>query len=183
MKIRSLLLLTLLAVSASSFADEPAAGAPPAGMPHGGTAPIMFRAGGIGTIGYLSRDLSSVGIAYLPVDHVMVAANLALTYNGNGDVMGVGTGNWSSALLVAVEYMVKDAMPFAMGPAIAAMFSFAPGDAFSTVMIAPSWDLWYTPWNAPVAIGAAMGLTITLQKGLNPIVALSTPALRLAYTF
>jgi hypothetical protein len=152
---------------------------------------IMFRAGGMGTIAMAGYDLPSIGFAYLPIDHMMVAVALSFQYNGNAEgvvVRGpVGPmlvpGNWESGILVAVEYMLHDIMPFAMGPAFAFRGSFAPGGFFSTVTLIPAWDLWYTPFNAPVAIGTALAMTITLQSGRNPVIGLLTPGLRLAYTF
>lgn len=220
MKLKAFVLLSMLGLSASSFADEPKADeqpkplapapeatppAAPAGMPGmpgmGGAAPVMFRAGGIGTIGFIAYDLFSLGVAYLPIEHMMVAASVTLQWNGNttGPMAGVFIGapglrqfdpvdNLESGLLVACEYMIKDAMPFAMGPALAIRTNIAPINAlgvgaFGQWVIMPAWDLWYTPFNAPMAIGAALGINITLTSGFNPVVTFATPAMRLAYTF
>jgi len=198
MKVRIASFLMLLLSTAAVANTE--AGAPPAGMPGGpggGPAPIMFRAGGMGTIAMAGYDLHSIGIAYLPFDHVMVAAALSFQYNGNdfftsplGGVVVPGAtgyvkipGTWESGILLAIEYMIVDRMPFAMGPAFAFRGSFAPGDFFQSVTLIPAWDLWYTPFNAPIAIGTALAMTITLTRGAEPIISLMTPGLRLAYTF
>lgn len=207
MKLKALVLVSMLGLSASSFADTPPAGGPPPGMPpapmgmNGGAAPVMFRAGGIGTIGFIAYDLFSLGVAYLPVDHVMVAAAVTFQYNGNKGVLLGPPGmrlpdlqdKFESGILVAGEYMIKDAMPFAMGPALAIRTNFAPisagvlgatgVDAFGMWVIMPAWDLWYTPFNAPIAIGAALGINITLMQGYEPAISFATPAMRLAYTF
>jgi len=210
MKLRTFMFLTLLGLSTSTFADNPPAGEPPpddhkviapAPMGMGGAAPVMFRAGGIGTIGFIAYDLWSLGVAYLPIEHMMVAAAVTFQYNGNGGVF-VGPPNrpafdafdkFESGILVAAEYMIKDAMPFAMGPALAIRTNFAPisagvlgptgVDAFGMWVIMPAWDLWYTPFNAPMAIGAALGINITLTQGYEPVISFATPAMRLAYTF
>lgn len=186
----AMLLLSATAAFANTEAGAGAGGG--AGMP-GGQAPIMFRAGGMGTIAMAGYDLPSIGIAYLPIDHMMVAAALSLNFNGNGsvqiapgidnDLRGGPTDKWASGILLAVEYMLVDAMPFAMGPAFAFRGSFAPGSFFSTVQLMPSWDLWYTPFNAPVAIGTSLGMMITLTNGFEPVFQFYTPGLRLAYTF
>lgn len=195
MKVRIASFLILLLSTAAVANTQGAAPAAMPGGPGGGPAPIMFRAGGMGTIAMAGYDLKSIGIAYLPFDHVMVAAALSFQYNGNVFGMGGGVvvpgptgyqvipGTWESGILLAVEYMVVDRMPFAMGPAFAFRGSFAPGDFFQTVTLIPAWDLWYTPFNAPIAIGTALAMTITLTRGAEPIISLMTPGLRLAYTF
>jgi hypothetical protein len=82
MKLRIATLLMLLATSTTALASgEAGAGGPPPGMAPGG---IMFRAGGMGTIAMAGYDLPSIGFAYLPIDHMMVAVALSFQYNGNG---------------------------------------------------------------------------------------------------
>jgi hypothetical protein len=203
MKLRITMLLMLLVGSTTALAHEGEHkhehehGDMPAGEMMGmGGDRTMFRGGGIGTIGLIAADLPTLGIAYLPIDHVMIAVAVSLQYNGNnapspfaglvqqGPIGLVLTpGNWQSGILVAIEYMIHDQMPFAMGPAFAFRGSFAPGAFFSSVQLMPSWDLWYTPFNAPLAIGTSLGVLIQLNAGANPIVSLLTPGMRVAYTF
>lgn len=179
MKLRLAMLMMLL-VGTSAVAGEGHEGGP-AGMMGGDR--TMFRAGGMGTIGTVS-DRPSIGIAYLPIDHMMVSAAVYMTYNGNtlGALNPTGL-SWIAGMVLVAEYMIVDQMPFAMGPAFAFSGSFAPGDFFSQVTLIPAWDLWYTPFNAPLAIGTALAVSIQLNKGAEPVISLLTPGLRIAYTF
>ena len=78
MNFRPTILAFIFAISSLASAQgQPPAGAP--GMPMGNK--IMFRQGGIGTLGSFTRDLPSVGIAYLPIDHMQVGLSLGLTYD------------------------------------------------------------------------------------------------------
>lgn len=197
MNVRPILFAILCAFS-SAFAgaqEQPPGGMPP-GMPGGSK--IMFKQGGLGTMGSMSVDLPSVGIAYLPMDHMQVGLSLGVTYDSGGvpadpaqspfNPVRLGSpGEWRSALLVAVEYMLHDQFPFAMGPQFAVMATLAPGSAFDNMLLNPAWGFWYAPFNAPIGIGSSLGFNIALYKDMTGArkvnVSLATPAVRLVYVF
>lgn len=187
---KSLMTLFVLVGALSTIAH---ADAPPPG--YRASDEIMFKAGGIGTMGSVNFDRPSLGIAFLPVDHMQVGINVGMQYSEGGLFVTppnlatpVPVGNWSANALVAIEYMVVDKYPFAMGPQFAFATTFAPGDAFDVLSFMPAWGFWYAPFNAPIGIGSGMGLNITLTRADNnspymTSVSFLTPAVRLVYVF
>lgn len=181
----------LLTIVFSLFSTLASADMPASGKPQGPG--IMFRQGGIGTMGSFSVDRPSVGIAFIPVDHMQIGVNVGLTYDGNNILVDPNSSpysgarmpgsKWRSDLLIALEYMVHDVYPFAMGPQLAVATNLAPGAVFDHVAIMPAFGFWYAPFNANVGIGSSLGVNIMFGRNSQPVVQLSTPAVRLVYVF
>ena len=170
MKLYSSMFLILCAFASLTARAEDAAA--------GSSDRLMFKAGGVGTMGWVHQHSPYVSLAFLPADHVLLAGGLRLNYNGN-----LPTDKWATGAFVAAEYMVVDKFPFAMGPQAMFEAKLSPGDAFSDINIGVGLGFWYAPWNAPVAIGSALAANINVVKGAKATFSLSTPAVRLVYVF
>jgi hypothetical protein len=82
-------------------------------------------------------------------------------------------------------YYVYNKFPLAMGPEIAFVAPLAPsGASFNPFTIVPGWQFLYAPFNAPVLVGTALDIPITLFKSPGPTVVSSLqPQLRIVYAF
>jgi hypothetical protein len=127
---------------------------------------------------------------WFPAKDFTVAAGLGLSINGNGSALSPLTGlkgdsnaNVGSDLVLAAMYFVVDKFPFAMGPEIVVIGSVAPGSPFDMTIVEPMWGLRYAPWNAPIAIGTDVGMSIAMAKGAKPIAGLTTSGLDIVFAF
>jgi hypothetical protein len=85
-------------------------------------------------------------------------------------------------LVLDFEYFVYNKGGIAVGPQLLLRSNIAPGDAFGVWGLAPGLAFWYTPWQAPVAIGASWNVDFTFIKGGdNPVINTFSPSLRLAW--
>jgi excisionase family DNA binding protein len=131
----------------------------------------------LGAVTTLESPYLTVGIT---LDHgVYLAAGASFSYDGNG---ATGDHVVSGAFLYG-GIMLKNELPFSMGPELTIGTDLAPDRPFSTVFITPGWNLNYAPWNAPIAVGAGIGVRTVLAEGREPVVSLSVFPFRLTYIF
>ncbi len=164
-------------VNAGAKAQDPANSGPPKeGAPPviGGNLPI--------TIAEVS-ERPGIGAGIMFNGGLLAAAMVGFTYNGNGlpsndpsappsdDKFGINVG-------LHLEYMIVNEKPFGTGPEITYLTSLAPNDPFSVNILEPGWAFWYTPFQAPIALGIAWNVRVTLVKDLDPIVDFVTPGIR-----
>jgi len=178
----SLITMTLFTCSRVALAELPAStGAQSA------ESPPVLKQGYAGVLGGVNDSPFLLG-AIAPIDHMLIGAGLSLNYSGYGQKDAAGNvlnDKVASNLALAVQYMVVDKSPFAMGPEIFLVGSLAPGKAFDYLLVRPGWGFWYTPWSAPIAIGSALAVEITVptQSGQKLTLGALTPGLRLGCIF
>jgi len=180
--VASLVTTTLFTYSGVALAESP----PPAQAQSVETPPVL-KQGCAGVLGGVNDSPFLLG-AIAPIDHMLIGAGLSFDYNGDGQTDAAGNklnDKVASNLVLAVQYMVFDKSPFAMGPEIFLVGSLAPGKAFDYLLVRPGWGFWYTPWQAPIAIGSALTVEVTVPTQDEQKVTLSslTPGLRLGYIF
>ncbi len=158
--------------------------------------PIMFRQGLFGLLGGVSATPSVLAAATV-ADHTFVGIGGSFTWNGNGSSDGnLSTGanpptatvnnKFNSNLILAVQYMVIDKLPFAIGPEITMVGSLAPERVFTTLIFEPGVAFWYAPFRAPLVLGSALDAEIITQNGTGAAKTQLTVVmqyLRLGYIF
>lgn len=127
---------------------------------------------------YLTLGLTLDRGAYL-------AVGVSFKYDGNGiDAAAEGTrDNLESGVFLYGGIMLKNDLPFGMGPELTIGTNLAPGGLFRTVYVTPGWNLNFVPWKAPIAIGAGIGVRTEFVRGGRPSVSLSMFPFRLTYVF
>ena len=125
--------------------------------------------------------------AFITLDPgIILAAGVGFTYDGNG-IGSTATAASSDKVgfnfLLHFEYFVINTKAISLGPELTFFTNVAPGDAFSQIQLSPGLAFWYIPWQSPIAIGAAWQVAMNFNKGADPVIALQTPGLRLAYLF
>jgi len=147
----------------------------------------MFPPGLVGVLGGVNDSPMVVAGATI-FEHTFAGVGLSFNYNGAGQPNAARSDisdKITSNLLLAVQYMVVDHHPFAMGPEFFVTGSLSPDKLFSFLQLQPGWAFWYCPFNAPLAIGSALNIQVQIptQDGQKPIINLITPALRIGYIF
>jgi len=174
--------MTLFTCSRLALAEFPASTGAQSTEP-----PPILKQGYAGVVGGVNDSPFLLG-AITPIDHMLVGGGLSFDYSGYGQKDAAGNAlndKVASNLSFAIQYMVLDKSPFAMGPEIFLVGSLAPGKAFDYLLVRPGWGFWYMPWNAPIAIGSALAVEITVptQSGQKANIRSLTPGLRLGYIF
>lgn len=135
--------------------------------------------GHFGAFGGVSNDAYIVGFMTLDPG-IILALGVDFTYNGNG-VAPPSDDKVQFGVRLHGEYLMYNISPIAIGPELTYVAGIAPGDVLSTNIFLPGLVFWYTPWAAPVAIGAAWDVQFTFQKGADPVISTVTPGLRFAW--
>jgi hypothetical protein len=177
------LVVSLCAVQAQEAAPASpppapaAAPAPPAKIPLiGGN-----KAALLGNVG----DSPNVVVAAALDGGWLVGGGLSLTINPNGlpTPTGPSTAKVASALIAYGSYQIHNVFPFSCGPEVTLAVPVAPNNVGDVVQFIPGFNFWYAPWNAPVAIGSAVGARFTFVKGASPVFDTVTFGIRFGYIF
>jgi hypothetical protein len=164
--------------------------------------PIMFRKGLFGVLGGVN-DSPFILPAATVADHFFVGLGASFAWNDNGSANGGllsaanppcttaaacpgGVHKFSGMMDIALQYMLIDKLPFAIGPEIQVIGSIAPDRFWSTIIFQPGVAFWYAPFRAPFVLGGALDAQIITFNGTGAAkaeVTILTPGLRLGYIF